>query len=59
MFSISRLGYVYFNDLSSLLNNDAGGMFGSVPAAPRTNLTNGALGFFQVSAVDISEIRVE
>jgi hypothetical protein len=54
-FSITRVGFVYYNDLSSLLNNDAGGMFGSVPVTPRTNLSNGALGFFQVSAVSSSE----
>lgn len=54
-YSLSRVGYVYYNDLSSLLNNDAGGMFGSVPASPRTNLSNDALGFFQVSAVTESE----
>jgi len=58
MYSISRRGFVYYSDLSSLLNND-GGMFGSVPASPRTNITNGALGFFQVSALDISETDVE
>lgn len=54
-YSLSRVGYVYYNDLSSLLNNDAGGMFGSVPSSPRTNLSNGALGFFQVSSVTESE----
>jgi hypothetical protein len=58
MYSISRVGFVYYNDLWSLLNNDAGGMFGPIPAAPRTNISNGALGFFQVSAVDISEIVI-
>lgn len=58
-FSLSRNGYVYFYDLWSVLNNDAGGMFGPVPASPRTNLTNDALGFFQVSSLDISEIRIE
>jgi hypothetical protein len=59
MYSTSRVGYVYFNDLSNLLNNDAGGMFGPIPASPRSNLSNGALGFFQVSAVDISELTIE
>jgi hypothetical protein len=54
-FSMTRVGFVYYNDLSNLLNNDAGGMFGSVPVTPRTNLSNGALGFFQVSAVSSSE----
>jgi hypothetical protein len=58
-YSISRQGYVYYNDLWSLLNNDSGGMFGPVPSSPRTNLTNGALGFFQVSAVNSKAIKVE
>ncbi|RAV98608.1 DUF4249 domain-containing protein [Pseudochryseolinea flava] len=59
MYSLSRVGYVFFNDLSTLLNNDGGGMFGPIPSTPRTNLTNGALGFFQVSAVNSIEITVE
>jgi hypothetical protein len=59
IYSISRIGYVYYNDLSTLLNNDAGGMFGPIPSLPRTNLSNGALGFFQVSAVSTSEIKIE
>jgi hypothetical protein len=58
-YSLSRQGYVFYNDLSSLLNNDSGGMFGPIPSTPRTNLTNGALGFFQVSAVAVDEIIVE
>jgi hypothetical protein len=59
MYSISKAGYIFYNDLSTLLNNDAGGMFGPIPATPRTNLTNGALGFFQASAVDVSHIKIE
>jgi hypothetical protein len=59
IYSISRVGFVYFNDLWSLLNNDSGGMFGPIPASPRTNLTNGALGFFQVSAMHTAEVKVE
>lgn len=58
-YSLSRQGYVFYNDLSGLLNNDSGGMFGPVPATPRTNLSNGALGFFQVSSVAMKDIRVE
>lgn len=58
MFSLSRLGFVYYDDLSSLLNTD-GGMFGPVPAAPRTNLTNGAYGFFQVSALETGEVEIK
>lgn len=58
-YSISRAGYVFYYDLSTILNNDAGGMFGPVPASPRTNLSNGALGFFQVSAVNSASITIE
>lgn len=57
-YSITRSGYVFFSDLQTLLNND-GGLFGSPPANCRNNLSNGALGFFQVSAVNSSEILVE
>ncbi len=59
VYSLSRMGYVYFNDLFSILNGDSGGMFGPVPASPRTNLSNGAIGFFQVSAIDISSVKIE
>jgi hypothetical protein len=59
VYSLSRVGYVYYNDLFSILNGDSGGMFGPVPASPRTNLSNGAIGFFQVSAIDISSIKIE
>jgi len=59
MFSLTRKGFVYFSDLSSLLNNDGGGMFGSIPAPPRTNISNGGLGFFQVSSLKMAEIILE
>jgi hypothetical protein len=59
MFSLSRVGYVFYNDLSSLLTNDGGGMFGPIPITPRTNLSNGAIGFFQVSAVNTGEIMLD
>lgn len=59
VYSLTRRGYVFYNDLSIILNNDGGGMFGPIPASPRTNLTNGALGFFQVSAVRGSETVIE
>jgi hypothetical protein len=58
-YSLTRAGYLFYNDLFSILNNDAGGMFGPIPASPRTNLSNGALGFFQVSAVNSISIVVE
>jgi hypothetical protein len=58
MYSISRKGFVFYNDLFNLINND-GGMFSPPPANCRTNLSNGALGFFQVGAVNILGIRIE
>lgn len=57
MYSLSRAGYVFYNDLFNLINND-GGMFSPPPANSRTNLSNGALGFFQVSSVNISGLRI-
>jgi hypothetical protein len=59
VYSLSRVGYVYYNDLFSILNGDGGGMFGPIPAPPRTNLSNGAIGFFQVSAINISSTKIE
>lgn len=58
MYSISRQGYIYYNDLYTLLTSD-GGMFSPPPANPRTNLTNDALGYFQASAVVSDTILVE
>jgi hypothetical protein len=59
VYSLSRQGYVFYNDLSAVLNNDGGGMFGSIPSSPRTNISNGALGFFQVSAVNDKVVYIE
>lgn len=50
MYSLTRDGYLFYNDLVIIMNSD-GGMFSPPPANPRTNFNNGALGFFQVSAV--------
>jgi hypothetical protein len=57
-FSLSRAGYVFYSDLQGLLRND-GGMYSPPPANCRTNLSDGALGFFRVSAVDMMEIKIE
>lgn len=59
VYSLTRSGYVFYNDLYTGLTNDGGGMFGPIPAPPRTNLSNDALGFFQVSAVQEKETHVE
>jgi hypothetical protein len=57
-FSMSRQGFVFYSDLATLLNSD-GGMFSPPPANCRNNLSNGALGFFQVSAVVVAKIIVK
>lgn len=57
MMSLSRNGYLFYSDLVNLINND-GGMFGPPPANPRTNLTNGALGFFQASAIEADTLLI-
>lgn len=58
-YSLTRNGYIFYNDLFTILNNDGGGMFGPIPSSPRSNLSNGALGFFQVSAVEDKETYIE
>ncbi|MBA4054267.1 MAG: hypothetical protein C0490_06110 [Marivirga sp.] len=58
MYSITRNGYVFYNDLQSLLNSD-GGLFSQPPSNSRSNLSNGALGFFQASALQIKELVIK
>ena len=58
IYSLTREGYLFYNDLYSLLNND-GGMFSPPPVNCRTNLSNNALGFFQTSALASSQIDVK
>lgn len=58
MYSITRNAYLYYNDLDITLNND-GGLFSPLPSNPRSNITNGALGLFQVSAVVTDSVKIE
>jgi len=58
MYSISRDGYLFYNDLNTIMNSD-GGMFSPPPANPRSNITGGALGFFQVSAMTTAGVTLE
>lgn len=58
MFSLTREGFLFYNDLVTIMNSD-GGMFSPPPANPRTNFSNGALGFFQVSAASERSIVVD
>jgi hypothetical protein len=58
VYSLSREAFIFYRDLQKLLNND-GGLFGTPPANPRTNLSNGAVGFFQVSSLKKGELVIE
>src|SRR5690349_363226 len=58
MYSLTRDGFLFYNDLVTIMNSD-GGMFSPPPANPRTNFSNGALGFFQVSATSDRSIVVD
>jgi hypothetical protein len=58
IYSISRDAFVFYSDLQSLLNND-GGLFSQPPSNSRSNISNGALGFFQASALHASEIEIK
>ncbi|HMJ67327.1 MAG TPA: DUF4249 domain-containing protein [Cyclobacteriaceae bacterium] len=55
MYSLTRDGFLFYNDLVTVLNTD-GGMFSPPPANPRSNISGGALGFFQVSAISSKEV---
>ncbi|MCO6491967.1 MAG: DUF4249 domain-containing protein [Phaeodactylibacter sp.] len=57
MYAITRECYKYYLDLTSNVNND-GGMFSGQPANLRTNIEGGAIGYFQVSGLASSEIKV-
>jgi hypothetical protein len=56
-YSISRQAFLFFSDMQTLLNND-GGIYGPIPANLRNNISNGALGYFQVSAMESASIVV-
>lgn len=58
MYSLTRESYVFYADVLNLINSD-GGMFSPPPANPRSNISNGGLGYFQTSALDTETIIVE
>lgn len=58
IYSLSRTAFIFYRDLQNLLNND-GGLFSQPPANTRTNLSNGAIGFFQASALHVREIEIK
>ena len=58
IYSLSRTGFTFYSDLMNLINND-GGIFNAPPANCRNNLSNGALGFFQVSAMNEKQVVIK
>lgn len=57
MYSLTPKAFSFYSDLNNLINGD-GGMFSPPPANPRNNLSNDALGYFQVSALAQEELVV-
>ncbi len=57
MYSLTRETFIFWNDVATLIFSD-GGVFAPLPANPRSNITGGALGVFQVSAVNGKDIVI-
>lgn len=58
LYSLSRKAFRFYSDLYANITND-GGMFSSQPANVSTNLEGGAIGYFQVSALDVDEVIIK
>ncbi len=58
IYSLTREQFVYYTDLGNILNSD-GGFFSPPPANPRSNISGGALGLFQVSGITRGSILIE
>lgn len=58
MYSLTEPAFKFYNSLNNNLNNE-GGFFSSPPANPPSNINNGALGLFQVSALEIGEVVIK
>ncbi|MCU0429887.1 MAG: DUF4249 domain-containing protein [Cytophagaceae bacterium] len=56
--ALSRTAYLFYSGLFSQLNND-GGFFSTPPANAPTNLSGGALGFFQASGIASDSVVVK
>jgi Domain of unknown function (DUF4249) len=56
LLSLDESTYEYYRTLSDLLNTNP--IFGSTPANPNTNLSNGALGYFGTCAVSTKRIII-
>lgn len=56
LISLDKFAYEYYRTLRDLLHSNP--IFGSTPANPNTNLTNGALGYFGACAVSSKTIII-
>lgn len=56
LMSIDKRAYDYYRTLEDILRTNP--FFGSTPANPNTNLTNGALGYFAAYAVSVKPIII-
>ena len=56
LYSLDRGTYEYYRTLEDLLHSNP--VFGSTPANPNTNLTNGALGYFGACAISTKTIII-
>lgn len=56
LISIDKTTYEYYRTLSDVLHTNP--IFGSTPANPNTNLTNGAMGYFGAGAISAKTIMV-
>jgi hypothetical protein len=57
LYSLSEAGYIFYNGLATQLQND-GGFFSTPPANAISNISGGALGFFQTSDFHADSIIV-
>ncbi len=58
LFSLSEGGFTFYNGLAAQLQSD-GGFFSTPPANAISNFSNGALGFFQVSDVQVDSLFIK
>jgi hypothetical protein len=56
-YSLTKEGYDFYLGLQAQLQND-GGFFSAPPANAKGNFSNGALGFFQTSGLDVKSIKL-
>jgi hypothetical protein len=56
LFSLDKSTFGYYRTLADLIHSNP--IFGSTPANPNTNLSNGALGYFGASAVSYFNITI-